>query len=84
MASITFPFHSPPNQLKEVSLKKFKQTTTATLSKLWLNLWKKIEEFAKKLDKMWIRDRGTVKKDSKNYKKVLVLSNIRWNFEKKN
>ncbi len=45
--------------------------------KNWRNLQKKLikcEEGTKELPKKY----------SENWKKVLVLSNIRWNFEKKN
>ncbi len=46
-----------------------------------LNLWKKFEEFAIKLDKVSIRDWGTVEKVQQRLEKG--MSNTRWNFEKK-
>ncbi len=60
------------------------QTSIVILSKFWVNTWKKIWGICKKLDKMSIRDWGTVEKIQPKFKKkVLVLSNICWNFEKK-
>ncbi len=48
-----------------------------------INLWKKIWEICKKLDKILIGTEKLSRKYRENYKKVLVLSNISWNFEKK-
>ncbi len=44
---------------------------------------KKIWEICDKLDKMQIKDWGTIEKIQRKLEKVFVLSNIYWNFEKK-
>ncbi len=54
----------------------FIETLSKSLKKILRNLQKKLE-------KMSIKDWGTVVKISENYKKVLVLSNIYWSFENK-
>ncbi len=59
------------------------QISTVTLSRLRVNLWKIIWEIYKKIDKMLVSDWGTVEKILQKSEKVLVLSNICWNFEKK-
>ncbi len=59
------------------------QISTVTLSRLGVNLWKIILEIYKKIDKMSISDWGTIEKILRKLEKVLVLSNICWNFEKK-
>ncbi len=59
------------------------QILTVTLLRIGVNLRKIIWVIYKKIDKMSISDWGTVEKIRWKLKKVLVLNNICWNFEKK-
>ncbi len=72
-------------KLVRIFLSKLKQTfeynSTVTLSRLWVNHWKKIWEICKKLDKMSISDRGTVEKIQRKLE-VLVFSWYTLNFLK--
>ncbi len=59
----------------------FEVNQNKNLSKL--NLWKKIWEFAKKLDKILIRDWGTVEKVQQKLEKGINFENYSLKFWKK-
>ncbi len=56
---------------------------TVTSSGLGVNLWKIIWENYKKIDKISRGGWGTLEKIRSKLEKILVSSNICWNFEKK-
>ncbi len=51
--------------------RKFGQISTVILLRLWVNLWKENWGICKKLDKMSIKDWGTVEKTQQKFKKKI-------------
>ncbi len=54
------------------------------ISQNWRKCYRKFEKIQKKIDKLSIRDWGTIEKVQQKLEKGINFGNIRWNFEKKN